>query len=153
MSTLSEIRGGLGRVWDSVAEGWRHLMTRASGAITRFRPTRQEEEGGWGVLAADVYEDDDKIVVSLEAPGMEQDDFDVTIDLDVLVVRGEKRYQNQRREGGYRIAECAYGAFERAIPLPETVDASRARAKYRKGVLRIELPKAGSGRRRISIAG
>ncbi len=160
MSTLEELRGGITRFWDSVTEGWRHLVSRASGALTRFHPgksTQREEASAmvrgseWGLLAADLYDEGDKMVVHLEAPGMELDDFDVCVQDDVLIVRGEKRYQNERSEGGYRIAECAYGTFERAIPLPENVDGSRAKAKYRRGVLRIELPRSGARRHAVEI--
>ncbi len=155
MSTLEELRSGLGRVWNSVAEGWRQIMARASGALTRFRPGRRQDEEtavpvgreSWGLLTADVFEEGDKLVVRLEAPGMEADDFDITVLDNMLVVRGEKRYESQRQEKGYHIAECAYGVFERAIPLPLEVDGDQARAKYRRGVLRVELPKHSRGRR------
>ena len=160
MSTLAEVRGGINRLWDSLTEGWRHLVSNASGALTRFRPAKSKQgsdlpdvikSNEWGLLAVDLYDDDENVVVRLEAPGMEQDDFDVCINDDVLVVRGEKRYQNERSEGGYQIAECAYGGFERVIPLPNTVDGSQAKAKYRQGVLRIEVPKTGSKRHTIEI--
>ncbi|NOY62733.1 MAG: Hsp20/alpha crystallin family protein [Gammaproteobacteria bacterium] len=161
MSTFEDLHGGINRFWDSVAEGWRHLVSRASGALTRFRPSKSKEGAllpdevrgsGWGLLAADLRDDGETVVVRLEAPGMELDDFDLCITDDVLIVRGEKQYQSERDEGGYRIAECAYGAFERAIPLPDSVDGSRAKAKYRRGVLRIEMPKIGAKRHTIKIA-
>ncbi len=160
MSTLEELRGGVTRFWESVADGWRHLVSRASGALTRFRPSRSKDSGDfpevirgseWGLLAADLFDDDEKVVVRLEAPGMEQGDFDVSVHDDMLIVRGEKHYQRERTEGGYQIAECAYGTFERAIPLPQNVDGSRAKAKYRRGVLRIEMPKYGTKRHTVSI--
>ncbi len=160
MSTLEDLRGGLTRFWDSLAEGWRHLVAHASGALTRFHPSKPKEKGGlpkavhgseWGLLAADLSDDGEKVVVRLEAPGMELEDFDVAIHDGVLIVRGEKHYQNERSEGGYHVAECAYGAFERAIPLPDNVEGSHAKAKYRRGVLRIEMPKSGTKRQRIEI--
>lgn len=162
MSTLEELRGGLGRLWDSVTEGWRYLASRASGALTRFRPNRSRNEdklpevisSGWGLLTAELYEDDEHVEVRLEAPGMEPEDFDVSISDDVLVVRGEKHYQRERDVDGYRIAECAYGTFERAIPLPEGVDADHVKARYRRGVLHITMPRTAVNRpRRIRITG
>ncbi len=162
MSTLEELRGGLGRLWDSMAEGWRYLVSRASGALTRFKPAREQDDdnvpvvigSGWGLLTAELYEDDESVEIRLEAPGMEPEEFDVTICDDVLVVRGEKRYQQQRDVDGYRIAECAYGAFERAIPLPVGVDADHVKARYRRGVLHIKMPKSAVNRpRRIRISG
>ncbi len=161
MSTLEDLRGGMTRFWDSLAEGWRHLVSRASGALTRFKPSKSADaavlpeavQGNqWGLLAADLFDDGEKIVVRLEAPGMEQDDFDVHIHDDALIVRGEKHYQREHSEGGYRIAECAYGSFERAIALPDNVDGSQAKAKYRRGVLRIEIPKTSGKRYAVKIA-
>jgi len=161
MSTLEDLRGGITRFWDSVADGWQHLVSRASGALTRFRPSQSKDNASlpdtirnseWGLLAADLLDDDDKVVVRLEAPGMEQGDFDVSVHDDMLIVRGEKHYQNERREGGYQISECAYGTFERAIPLPQNVDGSQAKAKYRRGVLRIEMPKYGTKRHTVNIS-
>ena len=158
MSTLQQLREGLHEAWGSVVEGWQRLSKRAAGAMTRFTPRKQRDSDtsqelavrntGWGVLAAELYDDEDKILVRLEVPGLEKDDFDIQVADGYLVVRGDKRLERERTEGHYRIAECAYGYFERAIPLPEEVDSDRARARYQRGVLRVELPKAGRDRRR-----
>ncbi|WP_031432099.1 Hsp20/alpha crystallin family protein [Methylomarinum vadi] len=161
MSTLHQLREGLNEAWDTLVDGWQRLYRRAAGAITRFTPgkkAREDEKGagqeiavrsaGWGVLAAEVFDDDDQIVVRLEAPGLEKSDFDLEVLDNYLVVRGEKQIERERTEGRYHVTECAYGRFERAIPLPDEVDSSKARANYKSGVLRIELPKAVSRRRR-----
>lgn len=158
MSTLHQLREGLNEAWDTLVEGWQRLYRRAAGAITRFTPGRREDEktgselavrsSGWGVLASEVFDDDDQIVVRLEAPGMEKEDFDLQVLDNYLVIRGEKRYERERSEGQYRVTECAYGHFERAIPLPEEVESDKANATYKKGVLRVELPKSARGRRR-----
>jgi HSP20 family protein len=162
MSTLNQLREGLNEAWDSLVDGWQRLYRHAAGAITRFTPgTRSGKEGtieegqeialrsaGWGVLAAEVFDDDDKVVVRLEAPGMEKDEFDLQILDDYLVVRGEKRIERERTEGHYHVTECAYGRFERAIPLPGEVETGKARATYKRGVLHVELPKSPGGRRR-----
>ncbi len=55
----------------------------------------------------------------------------------VLVVEGEKRFEQQAGTGQYRLLQCAYGRFQRAVPLPVPVRGDRARAAYRDGVLRI----------------
>jgi HSP20 family protein len=103
--------------------------------------------GGWGVLAAEVSDDGDKVVVRLEAPGMAKDDFDLQVMDGYLVVRGEKRLEREETKGRYHVTECAYGHFERAIPLPDEVDTAKASASYKRGVLRVELPKDASHRR------
>jgi HSP20 family protein len=100
------------------------------------------------VLAAEVFDDEDNVIVRLEAPGMNKDDFDLKVVGEHLVVRGENRIERERTQGRYHVTECAYGSFERAIPLPERVKSDKAHAKYKNGVLRVELPKAEPRRRR-----
>ncbi|MDH3526564.1 MAG: Hsp20/alpha crystallin family protein [Gammaproteobacteria bacterium] len=162
MSTLHQLREGLGEARDTLVDGWQRLYRRAAGAITRFTPGKKGREGGagvqgkaiavrstgWGVLAAEVFDDDDNIVVRFEAPGMEKADFDLEVIDNYLVIRGEKQIERERTEGRYHVTECAYGRFERAIQLPDEVESGKARAGYRNGVLRVELPKALSRRRR-----
>lgn len=165
MSPLQQFREGIGMAWDALLEGWQQLFRRAGRAITRFYPRGRSGEMvsrednadvirnvGWGVLAAEVVEDDEKILVRLEAPGMDREDFDIEVSDGALVVRGEKRYQREDAGSTWYVAECAYGGFQRVIPLPAAVDAKAARASYRQGVLRIELPKAAP-RRRIDVKG
>jgi HSP20 family protein len=161
MATLQELSNGLGRVWDNIAEGWHQLSQRVGQALTRFNPSRRgkgdletmeeqllEQSSRWGLLTADVFDDDDKVVVKLEAPGMDANDFDIQVVDDVLVVRGEKHIEREQSHGQYRLMECAYGSFERAIPLPAPVDEAQTSARYKKGVLRITLPKLEAGVRR-----
>lgn len=152
MSTLHQLRTGLSEAWDAIVEGWQRFYRRAAGAITRFTPGKRGDDTerheltvrstGWGVLASEVYDDDDKIVVRLEAPGMEKGDFDLQVLDDYLVIRGEKHLERESTKGNYRVTECAYGEFERAFLLPEEVEADKARATYKNGVLRVELPKS-----------
>lgn len=164
MSTFAEIGEGLERAWDTLSEGWRQLRRRATQALTRFNPG--DRRGGlettdeqflqsasrWGLLTADVSENDDEVRVRLEAPGMEADDFDLQVNGNVLVVRGEKRVERDQVDGRFHVIECAYGSFERAIPLPAEVDEQGARARYRRGVLTVRLPKkAGARKRRIEV--
>lgn len=146
--------------WESIRDGWRRLWDRAGEAMTRFRPARHGEletaqdqamtySPGWGLLTADIREGDDRLEVRLEVPGMEPDDFDIdVIDGNVLVVRGEKQAQTSGNRGRYHVVECAYGSFERTLRLPATVDEGGAKARYRRGVLSVELPKTRTGRRR-----
>ncbi len=162
MSTLSQIRAGVGRAWESVAEGWHHLYERASDALTRFRPGHDKEEdtqlversARWGFLAAEVGENEKEIIVKLEAPGLDAEDFDIQIAGDRLIIRGEKRAQRERKDKHYHLTECAYGRFERSLRLPQPVNETKSSASYKKGVLRIVMPKSQSARaRRITVGG
>jgi HSP20 family protein len=162
MSTLSQIREGFSHAWNSLAEGWHDLRERASHALTHFQLKKSEAESDdgkavysasrWGLLAAEVGEDDKQVLVQLEAPGMEPGDFEIQVVDNYLVVRGEKRLEREAYQGHYYMMERAFGSFERAIPLPAEVDESRASAKYRRGILRISLPKSQRSRmRRIEV--
>lgn len=164
MSTIDQIRRGLGRAWETVTEGWQHLVERAGNALTWFNPSHPGTEvdtvedqivrkaSRWGLIPAEVEEHDRDVVVRLEVPGMEPNEFDVTVAGDHLVVRGEKRVQREDRHGHYHVMECAYGQFERAIGLPAPVEGEQAKAKYRRGVLTVTIPKSGHSRgRRINV--
>jgi HSP20 family protein len=168
MTKLAEhLKQGAGHAWESLSEGWRELGARASSALTRFRPgaaaardTERDADGvpgwlasdRWGFMAADVFDDDDRVLVRIEAPGMKREDFDIAIEGDVLSVSGEKRFDRESDAGRYRVLQCAYGSFRRELALPAAVDAAKVKASYRDGVLRIELPKADGARaRRIAV--
>lgn len=162
MATLQQIREGLSEAWHDLMDGWQNLYRRAAGAVTRFKPVVKAHAGlstgateeiavrstGWGILACEVFDDDDRVVVRLEAPGMAKGDFDIQVVDGCLLVRGEKQMTRERSAGGYYISECAYGSFERAIPLPEEVKTDEATASYKRGILRVEMPKSIPRRRR-----
>lgn len=154
MSTLHQLREGLSRALDIIAEGWRELVERAGDALTRFHPghsgsgaeaheDRIAQRGArWGVLAAEVKIDDKAVEVDIEVPGMEAGDFEIRVVDSVLVVHGEKKVQRKRKEGQFYVMERAYGAFERAVRLPVPVKESEAQASYERGVLHITLPRS-----------
>ncbi len=164
MNTFSTVNKSLNRVWQGLAEGWKQLRERASQAMTHFTPLAKKDDletwddrlmrlgSRWGVLASDVEENNDNIIIHLEAPGMDAEDFDLSVVDNYLLVRGIKHSKREHKEGSYHILECAYGSFERAIPLPVEVEENKARARYKRGVLTVTLPKgASSKRRRIEI--
>ncbi|RMG28981.1 MAG: Hsp20/alpha crystallin family protein, partial [Gammaproteobacteria bacterium] len=105
-------------------------------------------------LPAEVRESDDRVEVRLEVPGMEAADFDIAVLGNALHVRGVKRVETESVQGRYHVLECAYGEFERVIPLPAEVDEARAQARYRRGVLHLRLPKLHRGPQvRIPVEG
>ncbi len=165
---LDNLRQGVGALWDSVAEGWERLRQTTAGALTRYRPAikaslpRADEvddasyvpSASWAMLGGDVFEDDERIIVRLEAPGMNKRDFDIEVLSDVLVVRGEKRFERESSTGRWRVLQCAYGTFLRSVPLPAPVKDEQSRATYSRGVLKVELTKLNRGRpavQRISV--
>ena len=102
--------------------------------------------------SVEVSETDTAVTVSAELPGMEEKDIDVRIDQNLLTLKGEKREETESKNGGW--TERRYGRFDRLIPLPDGLKADEAKAVFRKGVLRIEIPKdpeQREGARRIDI--
>jgi HSP20 family protein len=156
---MEDFRQGLSSFWDSVSEGWQHLRRSAAGALTGFKPREQTNlpekahvddmfyipSGTWSMLGANLFEDDKRVVVHIEVPGLDKQDLEVEVQEGTLVVSGEKRFERETTEGRYRVLQCAYGTFQRAVPLPVAVLADQAKAGYRNGVLRVELPKAELG--------
>jgi HSP20 family protein len=99
----------------------------------------------------DVAEDDKRVRVSAELPGLNAKDIDVNLSGDVLTISGEKKQEREERaENRYRM-ERSFGVFRRSIPLPCEVDADKAEAIFEKGVLTITLPKTGKAQERTSI--
>jgi HSP20 family protein len=164
MDKLAELKHGLEETWHSLGEGWRQLRERASESLTRFTPVNRSRHSledaasppalasNWGLLAGDLYEDGEQIVVRLEVPGMVKEDLDLEVRGDVLFIRGEKRLEQEQGDGRYRVRQCTFGNFRRSFRLPAPVIAEKARAKCSNGVLRIELPKEERARgRRIEV--
>jgi HSP20 family protein len=93
------------------------------------------------VPAVDIYEDEHKIVVKLEVPGMKQEDLDIRFENNTLTVRGERKFEKEEKEENFHRIERRYGTFYRAFTVPNTVNTEGIKADYEAGVLRIELEK------------
>ena len=134
-------------------------------AITRWDPFREVvalqnrlnsvfrvfNETGDGALttasfvpAVDVYEDEKKVVLKLEVPGIEEKDLDVSVENNTLTVKGERKFEKEEKEEkeeNFHRIERRYGSFYRAFTLPSTVDTEAVAASYNAGVLKLELKK------------
>lgn len=102
----------------------------------------------------DIFENKDELVLEAELPGMNREDFELTIENNVLTLRGERRFEKKDEADNYHRVERAYGAFTRSFTLPQTVSAENAAAEYKNGVLRVTLHKREEIKaRRIEIKG
>lgn len=102
----------------------------------------------WGFMPdVDVRETRKEIEVTAELPGVDQKDLDVRLDGNTLVIRGEKREERSTQEGEWTHSERSYGSFLRSIPLGVEIDPEHVQATFKKGVLRITLPKRHAGDR------
>jgi HSP20 family protein len=93
------------------------------------------------VPAVDVYEDEKKVVLKLEVPGIEEKDLDVRVENNTLTVKGERKFEQEEKEENFHRIERRYGSFYRSFTLPSTVDTENVDAKYENGVLKVELKK------------
>jgi HSP20 family protein len=91
--------------------------------------------------AVDVYEDEHKVTLKIEVPGIDEKDIDVRVENNTLTVHGERKIEKEEKEENYRRVERQYGSFTRTFTLPQTVDTENVAATYDKGVLKIALPK------------
>jgi HSP20 family protein len=90
----------------------------------------------------DVAETKDAITVKAEVPGVEQKDVSISLQDNVLTIKGEKEEEKEEKDKRYHRVERSYGAFARVMRLPAAVDASKAAASFKDGVITITLPKA-----------
>lgn len=97
---------------------------------------------GWSVPAIDMYQTDDEIVVKAALPGVKADEVQINITGEVLTLKGEMKYEEEKEEKAWHIREQRYGSFERSIVLPTDVVADKAKADFENGILTITLPKA-----------
>jgi len=79
-------------------------------------------------------------VVKAELPGMEADEFEVTVEDNTLTLRGEKKDDTEVTQEHFHRIERSYGSFARSLALPPTVDAGKVKAEYKRGVLTVRLP-------------
>jgi HSP20 family protein len=89
----------------------------------------------------DVYEDEHRVHLKIEVPGVDEKDIDVRIENNVLTVHGERKFEKEEKQENFRRVERQYGSFTRTFTLPTTVDAEKVAASYDKGILKIALPK------------
>lgn len=90
----------------------------------------------------DVSEDESSLRITMELPGVEPDDVRLSLENNILTIRGEKKQQTEENNERVHRFERTYGMFERTFALPNTVDAERIEASYENGVLYVTLPKA-----------
>ncbi|MGQ9608670.1 MAG: Hsp20/alpha crystallin family protein [bacterium] len=126
---LATIRDEMNRLFDEFFSGF-PFPERRRGLM----------EGEWAPTV-DVAETDENIVVTAELPGVKQNDVEITVVDDVLTLKGEKKEEKEIKKENYHRIERSYGSFQRSITLPTGVQADKAKATYKDGVLTVTIPK------------
>ena len=119
-----------------------------------FGRARQGQGGGGRVWAPalDISERKDAYVVSVEVPGVNADDLDITLEDGLLTIQGERQFTSESSEQQYHRVERRYGSFRRSITLPSQVQADSIEASFENGVLEVVVPKAEEAKpKKISV--
>lgn len=123
--------------------------------LARFGLARggQELADAMGYLPLDVAETQDAYVLTAELPGVGMDDIAVNVEDNVVTIRGEKKAPEDSDGVKYHRLERPYGAFQRSLALPRNVDPDQVSAKYKDGVLEVNVGKREETKpRRIEIS-
>ena len=108
--------------------------------------------GAW-TPPVDIFETDEALVMKAELPGFSKDDISIEMKENTLVIKGERKHEDEVKEGNYHRMERSYGAFQRAFMLPMTVDQEKVKAAYKDGVLELRLPKVQAAQpKRIAVS-
>ncbi|OGI32230.1 MAG: hypothetical protein A2271_04125 [Candidatus Moranbacteria bacterium RIFOXYA12_FULL_35_19] len=112
------------------------------------------QEDGEGQLTIDVYQTDNDIVIRSTIAGVKPEDLDVSINNDMITIRGERRKDEEVIEENYYYQECYWGSFSRSVILPVDVLADKIEASMKNGILTIRLPKADNTKtKKIQVRG
>ena len=123
------------------------LQNRLNSIFNDFASPEGAQEtlaAGNFIPAVDIYEDEQKLLLNLEVPGVKQENLDVRLENQTLTVRGERKFESEEKEENFHRIERRYGSFFRSFSLPTTVDTENVAAQYKDGVLKLELVKKAS---------
>jgi HSP20 family protein len=137
----------------------REIVTHSTTPSHFSREDREESrsndlENNEGQLTIDVYQTDNDIVIKSTIAGVKPEDLDVSINNDMLTIRGERKSDEQVTEENYYYQECYWGSFSRSVILPIDVVADKIEASMKNGILTVRMPKADSNKsKKIQVRG
>jgi HSP20 family protein len=128
------------------AEPFRELQERLSRVFDGgLRPFAFPEEetlslSGWSP-SCDIYETDNEFVIKAELPEVKKENIRVTVENNIVTIRGERKFEEETKRENYRRVERRYGEFMRSFTLPTMIDGAKINAEFKEGMLRVALPK------------
>ena len=129
-SDLNRIRNEIDRLFEDPAS----LLTGSTSFFDGWTP------------AVDIYEDKDKYIAKAHLPGMRPEDIELSLEGSTLTISGERKREEEKREGESYRSEVYFGRFQRSVTLPARVDANKIQATYQNGVLTVTVPKSEEGK-------
>ncbi len=134
--------------------GLQDEMTRLFTGVVPGTGNREDMLNGAWSPRVDIFENKENLVIEAELPGMARDDFDLSIENNVITLSGERRFEKKSEGDNYHRLERSYGSFTRSFTLPQTVTAEGAKAEFNNGILHVTLPKREETKaRKIEVVG
>lgn len=140
--------------WDPYREltSFADRFNRTFGAPSSRERDEEMSLGAW-MPPVDISEDEDKIRLTTELPGVREDQVSIQMEGGVLTIRGERKFEDEKQGRNFHRVERSYGQFVRSFTLPNNVDREKIRASFSDGILDIEIPKSEEARpRQIKIS-
>jgi HSP20 family protein len=150
---FDSLRREIDRLFDDVGRGFFRVPSLRSWFE---EPLFQRAPLTFDVPAVDVAERDKEYEITAELPGLDEKDIEVNLANGVLTISGEKKEEKEEKKKGYYLAERRYGSFQRSFRVPEGVDEGKIEASFKKGVLKLTLPKTAEAQKsakKIAIKG
>jgi HSP20 family protein len=138
-------------------DGTNQIDSQIKAAERKKEVTSQPEPAEWlggeydeGQLSIDIYQTPDKLVVKSTIAGVKPEDIDISVNNDMLTIRGQRQAKETISEDNYLIKECYWGGFSRSVILPVEIDVEKIEACLDNGILTIALPKTKNAKQ-ISV--
>jgi HSP20 family protein len=129
--------------WDPFREAV--SLSDAMNALFResfIRPSSVPGQQGPGLLPLDVSENDNEFVVKASLPGIKPEDVQITVHGEMLIIQGETKAEEEKKDERWHLRERRFGQFQRSLSLTTPVDSDKAQASFEHGVLTLRLPKS-----------
>lgn len=125
---------GMDRLFNEALRDW----------FGQWRSTEEVGDQMWQP-SVDIKETDDALTLLIDLPGLEKRDVQLSLDNNVLTIKGERKFEHEEKEQYYRL-ERVYGAFCRTFTLPRNIEGDAVKAQFENGVLTVTLPKLEEAR-------
>jgi HSP20 family protein len=114
-------------------------------------PEEWLSQAGQGQLMVDVYDQGSAIIIESTIAGVKPENIDITVEPDLIVIRGKREKQKEINSREYYYQECFWGNFSRTLILPAAIKPEQVKANFKNGLLIVTLPKAEEKEDQIEI--
>ncbi|MFQ6003025.1 MAG: Hsp20/alpha crystallin family protein [Candidatus Zixiibacteriota bacterium] len=109
--------------------------------LIEFYPIMKVGSNGWEP-DVDIFETKDDFVISAELPGLKKEDVSLTLENDILTLKGEKKRETANQDENYNLSERRFGKFCRFFVMPDSIKPEKIKTSFKDGLLRVNIPKS-----------